>query len=35
MYMERNYIQHKFVDGMQGQRFIFEDRIILNAFNLS
>ena len=35
MFLQHNFIQRKFIDGMQGQRFSFNDKIILNVFSLN
>lgn len=35
MFLEKDFIQNKFIEGMQGQRFFYSDKIILNVFNLT
>ena len=33
MYLQNLFIQHKFIDGANGQAWHFSDHIIVNAFN--
>lgn len=33
MFMGKDFIQNKFIDGKQGQRFSYNDKIIMNIFN--
>jgi hypothetical protein len=35
MFLEKDFIQNRFIEGQQGTKFIYEDTIIMNAFNLS
>ena len=35
MSLSPDFIQHKFLDGMQGQRFVFSDRVVVELFNLT
>lgn len=35
MFMDKHFIQNKFIDNMHGQRFSYSDKIIMNIFNLS
>ena len=35
MFMNKDFIQNKFIDGMHGQRFSFDNKIIMNIFNMS
>jgi len=35
LFLDESFIQNKFIDGMQGQRFSFQDTLIMNMFNLT
>ncbi len=33
MYLEKDFLQNKFVEGMRGQKFTFSDTLVLNLLN--
>lgn len=33
LYLVDSFIQHRFIDGRDGQKFVFEDSILLNVVN--
>jgi hypothetical protein len=33
MYLEKDFLQNKFVEGMRGQKFTFSDTLVLNILN--
>lgn len=35
IFLSENYLQNRFIEGRQGQKFIFDDDIILNLINAS
>jgi len=35
MYLEKDFLQNKFVEGMRGQKFTFSDTLVLNILNQS
>ena len=34
LYLHQHFIQNRFIDGNQGQRFTFEDNVIVNLMDL-